>query len=488
MKTIRILLIGLILFSLNGYGQVTSPDSISQEDFNRFMQNANSNFEQFKRQINEEFDRFLAETWTEFECFKGESGFFSTPKPTVLSTKKTHAGTQGGLEGTPSYEVTVIPAHDDDAGDDVPEGVQGLLSIRFYGKTLRFHLPESLKVKSKSLREADVAAYYKVMSSRPEVMLLHQELVSSVKRMGLNPWGYYMLLRTLSEKAFANVNDRVLFCFYMLHHNGFMARVGRGRQSGQLLLLLAIDNSKEVYSLPFFRINGVKYYAVYGGNPGEDAYSYNEKADDKSLRQVGLNFNQPLHLGACDRMRKMRLAKAGMDISLPYCTAHLRYYDDMPLTVFPVYAKSGLSPEAQKVIQSTVADLRSRYNDTQIIDLLLNFVQTSFAYKIDEEQFGHEKYFFPEEVIGYPYSDCEDRCALFAWLMRSFLDREVVGVLYNDHLATAVCVDDGTVGEGGSFRWNGKQYVICDPTYPNASMGMVMPGYENKKYEIVRIR
>ena len=122
----------------------------------------------------------------------------------------------------------------------------------------------------------------------------------------------------------------------------------------------------------------------------------------------------------------------------------------------------------------------------QQVEFLLGFVQNAFSYKIDEEWFGREKYFFPEEVIGYRYSDCEDRAALFAWLVRTYVGCEVIGILYPDHLATAVCL--GTdANTKKSVLHQGKRYVLCDPTCPNAPLGSVMPKLENTAYEIVDI-
>jgi hypothetical protein len=487
----KTILIIALCFAFGGttaiMGQEPDPNTATQNSFERFQKEINQEYNQFKAQANAEFDRFLAEVWTEYQCFKSSGSFYSAPKRSEINTKQTHTGKKYDNEAL--YNVISIPNTSQvDFFDATQVDEKDMIAFHFYGTPVSFHLSEMLKRKSQGTRESDVAQYYRSMSSRPEVLLLHRELAATIKRLGLNPWGYYLLLRSISEKTFSNNNDRVLFCFLMLHRNGFRARVGRGLESGQLMLLLAIDNSKEVYSLPFYRLNGFKYYAVYGGKRGEDIYSYSEKADAKDLRQIGLNFKYPLHLSSCDKLRKMKLPMAGIDLALPYNTSHLRYYDDMPLTVFPVYAKGGLPTEAYEVIHATIDSLRSRYNTQQIVGILLDFVQTSFAYKIDEEQFGHEKYFFPEEVIGYPYSDCEDRCALFAWLVRSFTDCEVVGVLYGDHLATAVHWDEDFSYPGSCFDYGGKQYVICDPTFPNAPMGSVMPEYTNKRYEVVKIR
>ena len=481
-------IICLSLVSITSNAQVTDTSSI-QQSFEQYRQNAIQGYNRYRDQAKKDFEEFLAEAWTSFQCFKGEAGMFSDPKPEQMPAPKTFSGVIDTKGPAVNIDIRSIPRtkHSKSEEYKIPEG-KDVLTIRFYGLTLGFHFPASLKAKANSTKEKDVARYYVAMQKNPDVKPLQQELEATMQRLGLNEYGYYLLLRSISEKAFTSRNDCVLFCFYMLHSHGFKARVGRGNESKQLMLLLAIDNSKEVYTLPFFRFNNVKYYTVYGGIDGEDAYSYDEKADDSGLKEIGLDFKQTLDLAACDKKRVLPLTKLNISIEIPYSTSHIRYYEAMPMTVFPIYFKSGLAPEAQQVLAETFGELSKRYNKTQLVDIILNFVQTAFNYKIDEEQFGHEKYFFPEEVIGYPYSDCEDRCALFAWLVRTFAQVEVVGVLYPDHLATGVYFGEGVSLNGTGFDHKGKHYMICDPTYTNASIGSVMPGYTNKKYEVVDIR
>ena len=72
------------------------------------------------------------------------------------------------------------------------------------------------------------------------------------------------------------------------------------------------------------------------------------------------------------------------------------------------------------------------------VNVLLRFVQTGFSYLTDSEQFGREKFMFPEETLSYPYSDCEDRSFLFAYLVSSLLGLDVIGLDYPGHVATAV--------------------------------------------------
>lgn len=460
------------------------------QEYHRFEEQALQEYNDFKMQAFDEFERFLGAAWKEYESFAGPSGAFPTLKPETLPAIEVSSpiidATAPAYEGgTSTMETQPEPKHD--LIDDLSNPLD-LITVSFYGRKMEFEVPRALRITANGIREKQVSEYHEAMRESQADYILHRQLNDAVSMMGLNEWGYFALLRTLSEKMFTEANDRVLFSFYMLHSHGFKARVGRGKKSGQLMLLLALDNSKEVYSKTFFRINGTKFYAVYGnGTRGECIYSYDEKADDSGLKEIGLDFSKTLRIASCDKQRNLHLNKANVDISLPYSTAHLRYYDDIPTTVFPVYFKTPVSYEAEQAMAQTFGELGKHYNKVQMVDIMLNFVQTAFAYKIDEQQFGREKYFFPEEVIGLPFSDCEDRSALFAWMVKRFLGYDVVGVLYDDHLATAVCFDDEVKLPGKSLMLKGKRYVICDPTYRNAAIGTIMPKFANMKYEIVEI-
>ena len=182
-----------------------------------------------------------------------------------------------------------------------------------------------------------------------------------------------------------------------------------------------------------------------------------------------------------------KFEKINEKIELPYNSAHIAYLDDVPMTIFPIYFASPISIEAQKVFNTKLNEIRQNYTSTQFIDIILNFVQTAFDYKTDDQQFGYEKYFYPEEVIAYPYSDCEDRSALFAWLVTTYTDAKVIGLQYEGHLATAVCFGDDADITGDAFLYAGKKYYVCDPTYINATIGMTMPQFKDKMPKIVKM-
>ena len=185
------------------------------------------------------------------------------------------------------------------------------VSIDFYGKKLDFKVDEKLRLKNNGIKESDVADYFEEISTMTqETSLLWKQIDDYVKEMGLNDWGYFCLLRSLSENIFADIDNRVLFNFYMLRNEGgFKVKVARGKNSNRLTLLAAIDNKKEVYSYSFFRFDEgsasqLKYYSIYGGgNSNESIYTYDYNNQDNNLKQIGLDFYRQLNMGKCDVKR-----------------------------------------------------------------------------------------------------------------------------------------------------------------------------------------
>jgi hypothetical protein len=73
------------------------------------------------------------------------------------------------------------------------------------------------------------------------------------------------------------------------------------------------------------------------------------------------------------------------------------------------------------------------------------------------------KFFFAEELLYYPYCDCEDRSVLFSYLVRNLVGLEVCGLEYPGHMSTAVNFDSNVSGDYISFE--GKRYVILKPSF-----------------------
>ncbi|NJO01779.1 MAG: hypothetical protein HC880_08900 [Bacteroidia bacterium] len=161
-------------------------------------------------------------------------------------------------------------------------------------------------------------------------------------------------------------------------------------------------------------------------------------------------------------------------------------YRDYPLTDLDVFFNAPPTEGAASALRDALTPHLKDKTEKQAADFLLRFVQNAFAYQTDQDQFGREKTFFMEEVLYYPYADCEDRSVFYAYLVRELLGLEVVGLDYPGHVATAVHFTEPLNGD--YLEWNGKKYLICDPTYLNAEVGQAMDIFRGQAAKVVALK
>jgi hypothetical protein len=99
---------------------------------------------------------------------------------------------------------------------------------------------------------------------------------------------------------------------------------------------------------------------------------------------------------------------------------------------------------------------------------------------------GHDRAFFAQETLYYPYCDCEDRAILFSRLVRDLVGLDVVLLYYPGHLAAAVGFNNDERGDYLTYK--NRKYVVCDPTYINAGVGRTMPGMNNQEAQVIALK
>ena len=372
------------------------------EEKSQYYKDRNEEYSEYVAKRNAEFAEFVAKRWELYNEFYQERLAMSAPKPNTAPVADAPANkdvvrssdvTYRSDDALPKVTHLKMTAYDENRSNDnnyvirnrvdkdgkvssinnAPDlsrrygtNLSSDVMINFYGCMIPFSVNQKLRLKSSDPGEKSVADYFtKIAKYQDETHDLWLQMSAVVNMLGLNEWGYFCLLRDISEQMFEKADDRVLFCFYMLRNEGgFKARLARGSESGRLVLLLALDNKKEVYSYSFFRFpddnNGkmVKYYTVYGGgNAKEAVYSYDFCAQDSEMRQLGLDFNSVLNMGECDVERTLQLT-TDKTVTIPYNSAHIAYLNDVPMTVFPLYFSSPISIEGQRVLQESFNELK----------------------------------------------------------------------------------------------------------------------------------
>lgn len=137
-----------------------------------------------------------------------------------------------------------------------------------------------------------------------------------------------------------------------------------------------------------------------------------------------------------------------------------RFFQNIPSTDLTIYTNAVADPIFEDSLFSFLNQFNDLENVPETLNDLLHFCQSTFTYKTDEEQFGYEKTFFPEETFFYPFSDCEDRAVLFAYIVRKTLKLDTILLKYSNHVVAGVALNGNIPGTYIQFNKNAICYVI----------------------------
>lgn len=358
--------------------------------------------------------------------------------------------------------------------------VADALDLDFYGTPLR--IPFDARWRTPAAVESNpkgFADFWDRMSATRDQPSL-DAVAQARKAMALDDWGNVLLWQEVAKTLRpAAPREQLLLLWYFLVKSGVDVRPGYSDE--RLLLLLAVK--QPVYGVSYVKIDNRAYYALFEGEGGKSGGRYSAYSGryPNELRPVDIRVAATAFGPKVPTQRTFEFDARGRRIRLDvaYERPLTQYLDRFPQLDFELYFATPPSPLARRSLLDALRPHLQGLDQEAGVDVLLAFVQKSFAYKTDNDQFGREKYFFVEEVLHFPFSDCEDRSALFAWLTRELLGLETVGLHYPGHMTTAVALRT-TRPEWQTVEWSGRRYVIADPTYVNATVGMAMPSYRGK--------
>ena len=359
-------------------------------------------------------------------------------------------------------------------------GESGRSKIAYGG--LAFYLNNSLnrKCSLNGLNENAIADAYEALCNSDYKPLL-ADCAQIRKDLRLNDWGVFTLVRQVADTYCGTANESIVMQQFLLNEMGYKARMARKATEDKMMLFVATDCS--IYAHPYITLNGQNYYNLSGNNEQCQFYMC-QKDSPKAKNSVGMQLKEaPLFPGTVvSSTHQAKGSAARVTVDVP--KALMDFYKDYPQCDYSVYFNAPVNAAMENRIISSLAPLVQGRNEADAANILINFVQTAFQYQTDGQQFGYEKPFFVEELFYYPYSDCEDRAMLFSYLVRKLLGLDVVLLDYPEHIATAVRFNGNVSGD--YLMVNGRKYIVCDPTYIGASIGMTMPRYKTVSAKVLK--
>jgi len=475
----KFFILGIILVLCLGTNAVSAQDTF--EEYRRRQQ---QNFQQFKDERDKAFMDMLERTWREMEAFKAGTTYVA-PKPVAVPA----APDRPNLPVVIGEDIVIREEFDIPVPEIRTEPIRLPAAARPF--LVDFHATDiplrtiPSPMLAGSVNQETIRKYWGDMSASDYGPIV-QDLVKIRTDLGLNDWGYLMLLNSIAKKAYPNrPNERVLMVWFYLIKSDYDVRIGFN--STRAHLLTPIDNT--LYNASFLTLNGKRFYVIQFDNAQERVGSlFTYEGDYPGVtKRMNLAVDREVKLATDMMERQLNFTHQGKryEIRVPINRNAISYYEMYPQTDYPVYPMAKGTGATLHSLTTQLKVLLEGQSQADAARTLLNFVQTAFEYKTDQDQFGREKWMMPEETLFYPYSDCDDRAILYAYLVRELIGLEVVGLLYKSHLTTAILLPGV---QGDMITHNGKRYLAADPTYIGADIGMTMPQLKGETPQVIEIR
>ncbi len=469
------------------------------------VQQTQKEFREYKEKQDREFADFLKSQWRDFETFQGKVRI-KEPKPKQVPVAPAKPAAEPRPPAPlPEIQVRPAPTAPPAAPPSMPpvavapvvppvappppppqpkpEPVApNVLEISFYGNPVNFAFDPQWKSYRLpgGVKPEVMSAFWTMMSgSRYEPTI--RAIDEAGRDLKLDDWGYVTLWRSVVQalQPERKAEQNMLLWFFLIK-SGYDVRLGYS--GADVYLFVAVK--QPIYSTKYTVVGNQTYYAVLAadhGNSIRSFYTYEASYPNKlkplDVLSASIAFTKPV---SAQRTLAFDYRGQTIRINVSYDRRLVEYEGSFPQTEFPLYFDTDGSALLRQALVPELKKRTAAMSEEEAVNFLLAFVQKAFAYKTDDDQFGYEKYFFVDESLYYPYNDCEDRAVLFTWLVHEVLGIKSVGLLYPGHMSAAVALRQ-VKPDFATVEYQGSRYVIADPTYIGASVGMAMPSYARLK-------
>lgn len=364
------------------------------------------------------------------------------------------------------------------------------IRFEFCGDSISIPLPASfIKAYNETPTQESVAAFYNELdktSYQPSILALKNFRDEHL----LNDWLYYQLIRKtaqqISPKA-ENYERYTLYKWFLLGKSGYDARLGIAGKK----LMFYVLSSDNIYNIPYYMSDGKQYvclnihdYATIDieKDPvlpikmqiaeGTNTFSYritrmpDFRPADYTVKNINFNYNNK------DYHFQVRVNPQVKTMFTNYPVVDYESYFNIPLS-HETY--SSLIP----MLQAQVQGMKQK----QGVEYLMRFTRNAFMYEDDNKVYGKEKRMSPEQTLLHEYSDCDDRAALFYYLVKEVYDLPMIVLLYPTHVTIGVKFDKPT---GKGIVYNGNKYSVCEPTpqLEDLRVGQLSSELRHATYEV----
>lgn len=364
-------------------------------------------------------------------------------------------------------------------------------TFEFYDGTFNYTADSAIKINVSELpNEKSVLDFYHEISVNN-----YQPIVATLLNYKaahqLNDWIFYQLIRKTAEDISPKKDNYfryTLYKWFLLSKCGYDAKIAIGNNQ----IIFYVRNEEEISDIPFFMIVNKKYTCLNYHDYGrlferENAY----KPVTVNIPEAKNSFSYKI-----DRMPDFRpttYEEKDLSFNFQKRAYHFKLkvnpdvktiFANYPGVDFESYFNIPLSRETYSSLIPVLKQNVKNMSQKKGVDYLMRFTRYAFLYENDDENFGKEKRLSPEQTLLNDYSDCDDRVALFFFLVKEIYNLPMIAMLYPTHITMAVAFDKPL---SKSIIYNGKKYAVCEPTpqKQDLKLGEISNKLKNVKYEVV---
>lgn len=477
-----------------------------QRAYQEFRNQAKLGYEDFRKKANEDYAAFVRKAWAEYQTLP------AVPKPEddkEIPIIIKEEDKKKPIEDTPVIieDVIDIPEPSPQPKPVYPIREQPIPTNEYfpfvlYGTEMRVRANDTMKFRLKDISNNSLAEIWEKKLSEEEFDNLIRDCLENRIRYQLSDWAYLRMLDTFSSSFFGKgTNEAELLKAYLYCQSGYQMRLAIA--DNHLHMLYA--SQYFIFDKPCWQVDNVFYYA--DNIEADKIHICGAEFPNEQALSMQISQEQQL-TNKTSKLRTITSDDADwLSVSVAEDENLMAFYQDYPssyfgndfMTRWALYANTPLSESAKKQLYpafkkmfSVIAEANEEqgFDDRDVIptcvDVLCHWVQTGFLYEFDDKVWGHDRAFFADETLFYPFCDCEDRSILLTRLVRDLLGLRCALVYYPGHLATAIAIGENVKGD--YIRIDGTKFIVCDPTYIGAPIGMTMPDMDNESAKVIVLK
>lgn len=361
----------------------------------------------------------------------------------------------------------------------------------FFGNRVNLSIDESFIIPfGTELKPAALQDFAgKLETSRFEPVV--RELTRIKDQLKLDDWLYYQLIRKtvqqISPKA-DNYYRYTLYKWFLLGKSGYATTLKVC--PGQNKLLFYVRSDDNIYNIPFYTRDKFQYVCLNYHDYGSNIDFSTEKFEEVLASQAGNAFsykitNLPEFKPDSYEVKDILFSYYQNDyhFKIKLNPQIKTIFANYPVVDYASYFNIPLSHETYTSLIPLLKENVKGMTVKKGVDYLMRFTRYAFLFRPDAEHFGGEKRLSPEQTLLYDESDCDDRAALFFYLVKEIYNMPMIVLVYPQHVTVAVKFDKPI---GTPVIYNGEKYSVCEPTPQRIDLGVgkMLPSLKHIPFEV----